>query len=359
MAGVDSLGLPKYQAKSGPHKYSVDYSRFADIPDDDDDPPKRLRAPSSAEITEKKAQLEAAELASAEYQAAVDRLDRLSKEEQLGEDKLGGTLGDLKSGLGVQLDSLQKQMDTLSYHEHTLSMLSNPMELAKYLEAQGCKDDEIERAMDGDESVMRAFLEKQLKLPLDKERLEEDFKKVEALSMALSAENKRALKDAADVVGQRDDSRKHTAVLQGAAAVKEKENRSSFSFGTANKALSQRTVPRDAQATDEVEREFVLPQTPGAAPPIQSQPSPAGAANNPFHSMEVMGSELVVLVELPGLTSMQDAVLEITDTELLLDTTDSNKYSLRIQLPRPVDPGPAKAKFSKKTQSLKIFVPLR
>lgn len=52
------------------------------------------------------------------------------------------------------------------------------MELAKYLEAQGCKDDEIERAMDGDESVMRAFLEKQLKLPLDKERLEEDFKKV-------------------------------------------------------------------------------------------------------------------------------------------------------------------------------------
>lgn len=33
---------------------------------------------------------------------------------------------------------------------------------------------------------------------------------VEALSMALSAENKRALKDAADVVGQRDDSRKHT-----------------------------------------------------------------------------------------------------------------------------------------------------
>lgn len=53
------------------------------------------------------------------------------------------------------------------------------------------------------------------------------------------------------------------AVLQGAAAVKEKENRSSFSFGTANKALSQRTVPRDAQATDEVEREFVLPQTPG------------------------------------------------------------------------------------------------
>lgn len=47
MAGVDSLGLPKYQAKSGPHKYSVDYSRFADIPDDDDDPPKRLRAPSS------------------------------------------------------------------------------------------------------------------------------------------------------------------------------------------------------------------------------------------------------------------------------------------------------------------------
>lgn len=48
--------------------------------------------------------------------------------------------------------------------------------------------------------------------------------------------------------------------------------------------------------------------------------------------MEVMGSELVVLVELPGLISMQDAVLEITDTELLLDTTDSNKYSLRFEL---------------------------
>jgi hypothetical protein len=63
--------------------------------------------------------------------------------------------------------------------ESTLAMLSNPMEMAAYMQAQGMSGDEIEAAMEGDGAVMQKMLEKDLLgLPIATERLQEDVRKV-------------------------------------------------------------------------------------------------------------------------------------------------------------------------------------
>eukprot|EP00238_Polyblepharides_amylifera_P002592 CAMPEP_0196575470 /NCGR_PEP_ID=MMETSP1081-20130531/4946_1 /TAXON_ID=36882 /ORGANISM="Pyramimonas amylifera, Strain CCMP720" /LENGTH=252 /DNA_ID=CAMNT_0041893785 /DNA_START=20 /DNA_END=778 /DNA_ORIENTATION=+ len=248
----------------------------------------------------------------------------------------------MKENMTKHLDSLQQQMDKLKYHEDTVSMLSNPMEIGKYLESQGVSQPDIERAiMNGDMGVMQKMLEKQLgiSMPTQTEELQDNLQKIEDLADALR-------------VGTDEGKTSRKNINQ--------EKGSNFSFSSTSKADQLKsTQPRP------------LCKQPRLPPPATLEPSKASNSSRtpeatssdsdsiPVHRMEVVGSNLVINIELPGLSGMKDVVLEVEDTEVNFESTGTPKYSFRIPFQNRVDSEKAVAKFSKKTQTLKLTIELK
>ncbi|KAL8585367.1 hypothetical protein ACOMHN_035565 [Nucella lapillus] len=91
---------------------------------------------------------------------------------------------------------------------------------------------------------------------------------------------------------------------------------------------------------------------------IQELHSEEVRLRTPKHTLEKSSSEdcLVLQVELPGVTSVSQCELDISedDVELYVE----GKYELTVQLPSPIDDSEARAKFSKKHSALTLHMPL-
>jgi len=84
----------------------------------------------------------------------------------------------------------------------------------------------------------------------------------------------------------------------------------------------------------------------------------ACAAREPDHELSVQklakGRSVSVMVRLPGVSKLSELNLEVSDSNLRLDGCG---YKLDAPLPFRVDAEQASAKFSSKSQRLKVTVP--
>lgn len=83
------------------------------------------------------------------------------------------------------------------------------------------------------------------------------------------------------------------------------------------------------------------------------------AAKQPVHRIETEEGALRLIVEVPGLTSMKDVGLDVSERLASLSfPSETALEALRAELPANVVPTAARAKFSKKTKTLTVTMPL-
>ena len=76
----------------------------------------------------------------------------------------------------------------------------------------------------------------------------------------------------------------------------------------------------------------------------------------PTHEIAEADGSMTLKVNLPELASLGDAEVEISDTNFFLHAP--GQYRLSLEWPQPIAADDAKAKFSKKTRSLQVTLPL-
>eukprot|EP00927_Polykrikos_kofoidii_P034173 TRINITY_DN29008_c0_g1_i1.p1 TRINITY_DN29008_c0_g1~~TRINITY_DN29008_c0_g1_i1.p1 ORF type:complete len:585 (-),score=112.91 TRINITY_DN29008_c0_g1_i1:147-1742(-) len=96
---------------------------------------------------------------------------------------------------------------------------------------------------------------------------------------------------------------------------------------------------------------------PSTAPTLVKKPAEALPATFTLNEADD-GCNLLLVVSVPGLTSMQDVNLDCTERQASLDFPSAARLRpLRVQLPHAVVPTGVRAKFSKKTKQINITLP--
>lgn len=369
--------------------YNLDYSRFSVIDDSDDEEPKQAEmrggkgggyAGAGAEFPlpsaddenipkdlrdamnimryskltgDKNAQQKATELAmkavedgGPEVRAKFEEAVKLMMEKEgvtekqaigaaessskLGEE-VGGELGGLRGRMQEQLKATQKQLEGLQEQQQRLENLQSPEDFFKFLHESGFSPEDMQRALTDEE--------------FGKELLEKKFREDQANAQVLSE----------DVMKQVEAL---STDLQGVLSSDDVPDSSSSRSATAEKGRSGRkeaaAVPL-AEGTSEGSRNSCgfVPERPFPGEEVTEIPN---------HRVQIVGGEspgsakeLVVVVELPGITGMAGVQLDVAESTLRLHTTTEPRYSLSVgPFAFRVDPEQAKAKFSKKKEELTV-----
>ena len=90
----------------------------------------------------------------------------------------------------------------------------------------------------------------------------------------------------------------------------------------------------------------------GSSPAVHEQALPV-----PQHSLEELGEEFVLRVQLPSVTNLEQVELNASDTHVEVAAPEAGYGNLRVELPAPVDEGRTAAKFNKKSSELVLRLP--
>lgn len=190
-----------------PDKYDVDYSRFADVDDSDDEveevyspalkrqPPPQLQQamrmmklgkesqnadllkraealakeameldPNLRNNFEKVQQLHAAGMDPKDIPSAFSESSTVSTSATINQaTSVSGRIGELKRQMEAQLEDLKKAESELNGKTDSLEALGhsqNPEDMANFLRNEGLSEEDIDKAMSGDEAAAREVLEK-------------------------------------------------------------------------------------------------------------------------------------------------------------------------------------------------------
>jgi hypothetical protein len=222
---------------------------------------------------------------------------------------LQGTISQLEKQMKMGADSTKSQLEKLAQQQEALEQLKGPEDFARFMEAQGLSQEDLQRAMSGDETHMKAMFEKAVG-------------KVEAPEVA---EKAKQLEQALEVV---DDIHKTLNDLSG---------------------------------PDGVEAAPPLPSAKSSAPKRPAEPArpePKIPVHRVQHAKDESGRLLSVELkcELPGIEAMDAITLDISDRHLRLRTEEPAFVVNVGPFPCLVDATTARAKFSKKRQELTLTV---
>jgi len=402
--------------------YNLDYSRFSVIDDSDDEPDERTKARAEAAYKDRwgaeerlpafpsaddenlpkdlrdamnimkyskmtgddKAREKATELAMkavedggpevrAKFEEAVkmmmekegitkEDMDSATRTARGDGEGAAGELGGLKGRMQQQLEATQKYMDQLQKQQSQLESLQSPEDFFKFLHERGFSPEDMQRAMT-DEEFGKELMEKQFaKDAANAQVISEDvMKEVESLSANLS-----------DVLSSNDvpdgpASSVSSTIKSGnkrkeeARPQQQQQGHKKSDAGGGSKWVSEAPLPGESDAAF---------QSRSAAAALRVEEVEEDEQGNeiPKHRVQQVmaedGSgklkEIVVTVELPGVSGMAGVNLEVSARELRLSTTTAPFYALTATwgpsgpLTIPVDPDAAKAKFSKKKEELTV-----
>mmetsp|Transcript_102140 Transcript_102140/g.264132 ORF Transcript_102140/g.264132 Transcript_102140/m.264132 type:complete len:360 (-) Transcript_102140:191-1270(-) len=228
-------------------------------------------------------------------------------------DGLGSSISQLQKQMKIGAESSASQLQKLKEQQDALEQLRGPEDFARFMAQQGLNEEDLQKAMSGDEAQMQAVFEKAIGSTVSKEATE----KAEKMDKALETV---------------DEIHKQLNDLSGPDGVE---------------MAPPMPVAEPAHA----------PRRP-AEP---AKPEPKIPVHRVQYSKDESGrlQSVELKCELPGVEAMDAIELDISDKYLRL-RTEGPAYVVNVgPFPNLVDAAAARAKFSKKRQELTLTVPAK
>eukprot|EP00658_Telonema_sp_P-2_P025688 TRINITY_DN20345_c0_g1_i3.p1 TRINITY_DN20345_c0_g1~~TRINITY_DN20345_c0_g1_i3.p1 ORF type:complete len:378 (-),score=109.16 TRINITY_DN20345_c0_g1_i3:346-1479(-) len=227
-----------------------------------------------------------------------------------------------KGNMQSALSSANAQLQRIEEQQERLATMSSPEDLFAFMVEQGMDQEQIQRMMNGDTSVVEQFVQGQDTVTTETNQTMSEVEVLAAQIKELSATKSSLLNE------------------QNAAMAKLEEHKKQHEKQRANLDEAEAQKRQVESQLKQAEKLMAEERLPGQAEHFLT------------HSAD--GREITVTVLLPGIRSVGEVDLDLEGSEMVVE---AGEHELRLQLPA-VNQDEIKAKFIKETATLVVTLKL-